>query len=99
MSEARKYDSAKPRYSLIPGGVLRSVVDVLEYGARKYEADNWKGLSDARTRYYDACKRHVEAWWEGETYDPESGFPHLSHAICCLAFLWWFDHGKKEVKF
>ena len=42
-------------------------------------------------RYYDAMQRHIDAWWQGEQKDPETGEHHLAHAICCGMFLWWFD--------
>lgn len=86
-----KYDSNKPRYSLLPPNTLLNVVQVLEYGAIKYEPNNWRHVADARTRYYDAAMRHIDDWWNGSEIDEESSLPHLAHAICCLLFLLWFD--------
>ena len=93
--EGVKKDAGKPRWSLIPAGTLLEVVRVLTFGAQKYDDDNWMGVPEARKRYYDALQRHVEAWWGGEVADPESGFHHLAHAVCCALFLMWFDrhHG------
>lgn len=87
----RKHDSNKPRYSLLPENTVHNVIQVLEYGAVKYEPDNWKYVPDARTRYYDAAMRHIDDWWNGSEVDEESSLPHLAHAICCLLFLLWFD--------
>lgn len=87
----RKYDSNKPRYSLLPTGTVNQVVQVLEYGAVKYEPENWQHVPSARTRYYDAAMRHIDDWWNGSEIDEESSLPHLAHAICCLLFLLWFD--------
>lgn len=87
----RKYDSNKPRYSLLPENTILNVIQVLEYGAEKYEPDNWKHVPSARTRYYDAAMRHIDNWWNGSEVDEESSLPHLAHAICCLLFLLWFD--------
>ena len=87
----RKYDSNKPRYSLLPENIVHNVIQVLEYGAVKYEPGNWKHVPDARTRYYDAAMRHIDDWWNGSEVDEESSLPHLAHAICCLLFLLWFD--------
>lgn len=87
----RKYDSNKPRYSLLPENTVHNVIQVLEYGAVKYEPGNWKHVPDARTRYYDAAMRHIDDWWNGSEIDEESSLPHLAHAICCLLFLLWFD--------
>ena len=90
-SEGKKFDSGKPRWSLLPRGTLRKVIQVLEAGAVKYDVDNWKIVPDARTRYYDAMNRHIEAWWGGEKQDPETGIHHLAHATCCALFLIWLD--------
>ena len=93
-----KYDTGKVRMSLLPSGVLSIVLEVLELGAKKYAPDNWKHVENARTRYYDALHRHVEAWWNGEMFDKESGKHHLAHAICCCMFAIWQDLNKKETK-
>lgn len=86
-----KHDSRKPRWSLLPKTALHEIVQVLEFGATKYAPDNWQRVPDARTRYYDALMRHVEAWWNGEKTDPETGLHHLAHAGCCVLFLLWLD--------
>lgn len=91
MTEGRKLDAGKPRWSLLPMPAARAVLRVLEYGAQKYDVDNWRHVQDARRRYFDAMMRHMIAWWEGETRDPESGEPHLAHAACCVLFLLAFD--------
>ena len=90
-TSGRKHDSNKPRYSLLPTGTVNQVIQVLEYGAVKYEIDNWQRVPSARTRYYDAAMRHIDDWWNGSEIDEESSLPHLAHAICCLLFLLWFD--------
>lgn len=85
-ADFKKYDSHKPRYSLLPLNALQSTVAVLEFGAQKYGPNNWSLCSDP-IRYYDAAMRHLIAFKSGELLDPESGHPHLSHAICSLMFL------------
>lgn len=87
----QKHDQAKPRFSLIPHKALWQVVEVLEFGANKYGADNWRHVPNARERYFNACHRHLNAWWMGEKVDSESGLPHLAHAVCCLMFLMGSD--------
>lgn len=91
MSEGRKDDTGKPRWSLLPEGAVSNIVAVLEAGARKYSENNWQLVPDGKTRYYDAAMRHLEAWRNGELNDPETGLPHLAHAGCCLMFLGWLD--------
>jgi len=87
----RKFDGGKLQYGLVPPLALKATVDVLTFGAEKYEPDNWKVVPDSKRRYFDALQRHVWAWKEGEKIDPESGKHHLAHALCCLMFLYEHD--------
>lgn len=86
-----KYDNDKPRHSLLPKGSVSAVIDVLEFGAKKYEADNWQKVDNAKERYYNAAMRHIDKWWNGEKRDPETNIHHLAHAATSLFFLIWFD--------
>jgi hypothetical protein len=86
-----KLDATKPRWSLLPSGTIIQVIAVLEYGATKYSKNNWCQVPDAKTRYYDAAMRHLDAWHRGEVNDEESGLHHLAHACCCVLFILWFD--------
>lgn len=92
----RKFDGGKPQYGLLPPLALRATVDVLTFGAEKYEPDNWKYVPDSPRRYFDAMQRHLWAYKEGEKIDPESGMHHLAHAMCCLMFL--YEHDVKYSK-
>lgn len=56
-------------------------------GALKYGRANFRAIGVRSTIYVDACRRHLNAWIEGEDLDPDSGLPHLSHALACLAIL------------
>lgn len=87
MTAGRKDDAAKRRWSLLPFAAVARVVDVLEFGARKYAPDGWRSVPGARTRYYDAAMRHLTEWWAGTERDEESGLHHLAHAACCVLFL------------
>lgn len=86
-----KGDTDKPRYDLLPVGALRAMADVLTFGARKYAPDNWRRVEGWRWRYCRAALGHLLAWHAGERLDPESGLPHLGHALCCVAFLCELD--------
>lgn len=67
------------RYGLIPVPALAEVARVYSFGAEKYDDNNWrKGY--AWSLSYDALQRHVNAFWSGEEFDPESGLHHLAHA-------------------
>jgi hypothetical protein len=87
----RKFDGGKLEYGLIPPKALEATVDVLTFGAQKYERDNWQKVPDSKRRYFDALQRHLWAWKQGEQIDPESGKHHLAHALCCLMFLYEHD--------
>lgn len=81
-----KFDDGKTRWSLLPFDAVAAVVYILEFGAAKYSDRNWeKGMDWGRL--FDACLRHLTAWWGGEAIDPETGKSHLHHAACCILFL------------
>jgi hypothetical protein len=94
-SLGRKFDGDKLEYGLLPPFALKDVVKVLTYGAQKYERDNWRHVPDAIRRYFDASQRHIWAWKEGEKCDPETNMSHISHAICCLLFLYELEMAKE----
>lgn len=56
-------------------------------GALKYGRSNWRPSGVRASIYTDAAQRHINAWFEGEELDPDSGVPHLAHALACLAIL------------
>lgn len=56
-------------------------------GALKYGRANWRSAGVRASIYFDAANRHLAAWFEGEEADPDSGLPHLSHALACLAII------------
>lgn len=91
-----KYDNDKPQWTLLPFKSVTQVVEVLTYGAKKYAPDNWKKVPNARQRYTDAAFRHITAYVGGEKNDSETGYNHLSHAICCLLYLLAFDLGEDK---
>lgn len=85
-----KADAGKARWELLPLLPIIGIVKIITYGANgKYKdlpADNWRRLENGRDRYFAAAMRHLTAWRLGEKLDPESGLPHLHHALCCLVF-------------
>lgn len=93
MSEGRKDDQGKLPYHLLPPELLESVTEVLKFGAQKYSERNWEhGMSWSRP--FAALMRHMWAWWRGELADPETGYSHLWHAGCCIAFLITYERRK-----
>jgi hypothetical protein len=82
----QKNDENKPMAALLPARALLAVAQVMTFGAKKYEPNNWKKIED-RGRYEDALLRHFFAFIDGETYDPDSGLHHLAHVACNALFL------------
>lgn len=82
-----KHDEEKPRWSLLPARALAVLVQVYTFGAKKYSDRNWeKGMN--YDKLIDAINRHMNAYWCGELYDPESGLHHMAHAaFSCLALV------------
>lgn len=98
MSEGRKYDGGKAPMgqgllAYFPGS-LWEVAQISRYGKEKYETTyaerNWTKVEDGADRYLDAALRHITAHLKGQTYDMESGHPHLSHAA-------WNIHAAREL--
>jgi hypothetical protein len=56
-------------------------------GMLKYGRTNWRDAGVRASIYVDACKRHLDAWFEGEQVAPDSGVPHLANALACLAII------------
>ena len=81
-----RFNGGKPDYSLIPLTTMEDEARVWMYGKQKYAAWNWaKGMPWSVPL---AClMRHMAAWQRGEEVDPESGLPHLAHAMCNLRML------------
>ena len=57
-------------------------------GNLKYGRTNWRAAGVKVSIYYDALRRHMNAYFdEGEDIDPDSGLSHLSHALACIAII------------
>lgn len=92
-----KFDCDKTRMDLLMCGCAKSleqVAKVLTFGAKKYDDDNWRLVPDAIKRYHAALHRHLNAYYQGEKTDKETGLSHLAHALCCLHFLMEFEVGE-----
>lgn len=83
-----KNDTNKTNWSLFPFGPLQEVAKVVDYGAKKYAPNDWQSVE--KERYFSAAMRHLVEYAGGKKID-ESGFSHLSHAVCSLLFLMWHD--------
>jgi hypothetical protein len=96
MSTGVKHDEGKAQLDLLPRRGLVAVARVLEMGRKKYGRDNWKG-GLAWSRPAGAALRHLFAWLDGESNDPESGLSHLAHVACNMLFLLEYEKTHPEL--
>ena len=90
-----RYNDGKVALELIPGIALEDCARVFDYGRKKYAAWNWaKGMQWMVP--FGCLLRHLYAWARGEDNDPESGLPHLGHAMCNLVMLTTFARTYPE---
>ena len=87
MEQGKKYDADKTRWDLLPLDALEGAADILTFGAKKYSAHNWRLVENAEDRYFSALMRHIKAHRMGGLNDPETGKPHVDHALACMLFL------------
>ena len=93
---AKRYNTGKPRYSLIDYASLESLVRVLEFGESKYGRDNWK-LSLSKESVLDSMIRHVAKLNDGEECDSESGLSHIGHILANGMFLEYYKRKDKKI--
>lgn len=68
--------------------IIKAYQAIAHYlGNVKYGAWNYRVAGVRNSIYKSALERHVDAWWEGEDYDPTDGTPHLANAQACLNIL------------
>ena len=82
-----KDDSGKRKLSLVPRKIIWDIAAIREYGNAKYgDPNNWRKVE--LERYRDAAFRHFLKYLDDpDGIDNESGFPHLWHLACNIAFL------------
>lgn len=91
-----KNDKGKLRPTLLSMKAIKRLLRVLEFGAKKYERDNWKLVEPQR--YKDALARHFMEYLEDErSIDEESGLPHIYHVMANAMFLCDF-HREQPVE-
>ena len=74
-------------FSTISAPVMAELGLAMLEGAIKYRRHNYRVAGVRASVYYDACLRHLMAWWEGEDIDPDSGINHVGKAMGCLMVL------------
>jgi len=83
-SAGLKDDGNKVDWAILKYAPLEDVVRVFMMGEEKYDRHNYLEVEDWETRYWNAAMRHMVAHQRGEYMDPESGLPHLAHAVASL---------------
>lgn len=97
VKEALKLDTGKTDWSLMPWDAVEEINKVLDFGAKKYAAHNWKVDGGFKwTRVFGSACRHLFAWARGEDKDPESGLSHLAHLGCNVLFLLHYSLNAKK---
>lgn len=86
----QKFDSDKLDWTLLPWKEVEQVLEILEFGAKKYSKDNWQKVEPSR--YEKAAMRHLISYVTGEKNDQETGKSHLAHLVCNALFLMWSDN-------
>ena len=77
----------KPRLTLVPRRITWAIAAIREFGTEKYkDPDNWR-LVDPE-EYRNAAYRHLLKYLDDPNgVDTESGYSHLWHLACNVAFL------------
>lgn len=95
----------KVPYSCVPAPVMAEVALAMMEGALKYGRHNYRTVGVRASVYYDAARRHLDAWWEGEDIDPDSELSHITKAIASLTVIRdsmirenWVDDRPPRVK-
>ncbi len=71
----------------VPPALLLFVSKVMELGAKKYGAQNWRAQPIRFSIYIEAAQRHLLALQDGQDIDPESGQPHAAHVAACMGIV------------
>ena len=93
-----KEDMGKEQLTLVPRRIIHDICIIRMYGNKKYgDPDNWRTVETER--YRDAAYRHFLAYLD-DPYgvDEESGYPHLWHLACNIAFLCEMEDEFSQLK-
>lgn len=105
--KALRYNTNKPKFSLLDQDFLKETAEVMTYGLEKYTLrdengdiittgkDNWReGLSWTET--LDSLYRHLHAFQKRDLIDNESLKHHLAHAAANIMFLHYYSYHRRE---
>ena len=93
--KATRHNEGKCKWSLVHFKSLEPMIEVLEFGAKKYGAFNWqKGLD--KTEILESMMRHLTALMDGQEFDEESKLHHMGHIQANSLFFNYFNDKEKE---
>jgi len=78
---------------LISPVALEELIKILDFGAKEYSEDSWKGVP--YVEYIKAIFRHLLQIMFGKYVDDKSGFTHFGHIMCNAMFLIHFFYEGK----
>jgi hypothetical protein len=89
-----RYNEGKRKWSLVHFKSLEPMIEVLEFGAKKYAVDNWKKGFDQK-EILESLQRHLAKLFDGEEIDSESGLHHIGHIMCNAMFYSYYIKNQK----
>jgi hypothetical protein len=93
--QALRFNKGKAHWSLVDFKSLEPMVEVLEFGAKKYARENWKkGMPVSEV--VESMLRHTFSLLSGESYDKESLIHHIGHIQCNAMFIAYILREKPE---
>ena len=91
-----RFNEGKAKWGLVPQSALLPMVEVLEFGAKKYAPNNWKkGLSIVEI--CESMKRHLDDFMENIDKDTDRGLSHIGHIQCNAMFLSWMMKNRPDM--
>lgn len=90
-----RYNEGKRKWSLVHFKSLEPMIEVLEFGAKKYAPDNWKKGFDQK-EILESLQRHLAKLFDGEEIDSESGLHHIGHIMCNAMFYSYYIKNQKD---
>ncbi len=107
--EFARFNSGKPDWSLMEEDAFEVMIRVLEAGAKKYSADNWKKGRPSKEKMLDTWNstfRHLKEIKKGiksgdpkDIYDLDLGINHIGNLMCNAMFMGYhmITNGDQEI--
>ena len=92
-----RYNTGKRKWSLVHFQSFELMIEVLEFGAKKYAPKNWQ-LGMDKSEILESLQRHVARLFDGEEIDKESGLHHIGHIMCNAMFYSYYVNKENDSK-